>query len=182
MKKPLLLTLLLWGLAALVLDATGHRDVSGQTYDAIIVAGCRVMPDGTPSDALADRVTLAAQLWHDGVAPTLILTGGVGAYPPAEAVAAAELAAALGVPRAAMIREDASTSTEENARLAAAHTAAASVLVISDSYHVFRARRVFARHFDAAEGTGSTTHPWPRVKGALREVAAVGWYAARGRL
>ncbi len=182
MKKLPLVAVALWMLAALLLDVTGRRDVSGQTFDAIIVAGCRVMPDGAPSDALSDRVRLAAALWHDGAAPTLILTGGVGTYPPAEAVAAADLAAALGVPRSAMVIEDASTSTEENARLAAEHTEAGSVLVVSDAYHVFRVRRVFARHFDEVEGTGSTTHPWPRLKGSLREVAAVGWYWVRGRL
>ncbi|MFT5684253.1 MAG: uncharacterized SAM-binding protein YcdF (DUF218 family) [Myxococcota bacterium] len=182
MKKIPLIAVALWLLAALLLDLTGRRDVSGQTFDAIIVAGCRVMPDGTPSDPLKDRVALAAELWHAGAAPTLILTGGVGAFPPAEAVAAADLAAQLGVPRAVMIIESASTSTEENARLAALHTSAASVLVISDAYHVFRIRRVFARHFDAAEATGSTTHPWQRLRGSLREVAAVGWYAIRGRL
>lgn len=182
LKKLPLLAIGLWLLAALLLDLTGRRDVSGQTFDAIVVAGCRVMPDGTPSDALTDRVKLAVALWEAGSAPTLILTGGLGEHAPAEAVAAADLAAALGVPRSAMIIEDASTSTEENARLAAQHTDAERVLVVSDAYHVFRVRRVFDRHFEEVAATGSTTHPWPRARGALREVAAVGWYAIRGRL
>jgi uncharacterized SAM-binding protein YcdF (DUF218 family) len=182
MKKLSIIAVACWLLAALLLDLTGHRDVSGQTFDAIVVAGCRVMPDGTPSDALRDRVRLAAALWHDGAAPVLVLTGGVGAFSPSEAAAAAALAAELGVPESAMILESASTSTEENARLAALHTPARSVLVVSDAYHVFRVRRVFARHFEVVEATGSTTHPWPRLRGALREVAAVGWYAVRGRL
>lgn len=182
MKKLLLSAASLWLLAALLLDLTGHRDVSSARFDAIIVAGCRVQPDGQPSDALHDRVVLAADLWMSGAAPTLILTGGLGEHGPAEAVVAAELAAELGVPRAAMIIEDRSTSTEENARMAAAHSDADTVLVVSDAYHVFRVQRVFSRYFAAVEGTGSTTHPWPRARGALREVAAVGWYAARGRL
>ena len=182
MKKLSLIAAGLWLLAALVLDLTGRRDVSGQTYDAIVVAGCRVMPDGTPSDPLQDRVALAVSLWHSGAAPALILTGGVGTYPPSEAAAAADLAEALGVPRSAMIIEGVSTSTEENARLAALHADAQSVLVISDSYHVFRVERVFSRYFEAVDATGSTTHPWPRFRGAMREVAAVGWYAIRGRL
>ena len=182
LKKISLLAVGLWLLAALLLDVTGRREVSGQTFDAIIVAGCRVMPNGQPSDALAERVKLAVRLWERGAAPTLILTGGLGTHAPAEAVAAADLAAALGVPRSAMILEAASTSTEENARLAAQHTTASSVLVVSDAYHVFRVQRVFGRHFDTVAATGSTAHPAPRIQGALREVAAVGWYALRGRL
>ena len=182
MKKLLLIGASLWLLAAALLELTGRRDVSGQTFDAIIVAGCRVMPNGQPSDPLRDRVELAVSIWHDGAAPVLILTGGVGAFPPSEAAAAADLAASLGVPRSAMILEDASTSTEGNARLAALNSDAESVLVISDAYHVFRVKRVFSHHFDAVSATGSTTHPWQRFRGSMREVAAVGWYAVRGRL
>ena len=181
-KKLPLSVFALWLLAAGLLDLIGHRDVSGQRFDAIVVARCRVMPDGEPSDPLRDRVTLAVSLWESGAAPSLILTGGVGRYPPAEAEVAAALAAELGVPRTAMIVESDSTSTEENARLAAGHSAARSVLVVSDAYHVFRVRRVFARHFEHVAATGSSTHPWPRLRGALREVAAVGWYGISGRL
>jgi uncharacterized SAM-binding protein YcdF (DUF218 family) len=56
------------------------------------------------------------------------------------------------------------------------------VLVVTDGYHTLRARRVFARHFAAADATGVTPAPWPRVRGATREVLALAWYGARGRL
>jgi uncharacterized SAM-binding protein YcdF (DUF218 family) len=174
---------LLWGAAALALDGYGRREPrAGERFDLIVVAGCRVMPDGRPSRALRRRVERAVGLWRQGRAPALLFTGGVGDAPVSEARASAALAASLGVPAAAMILEERSTTTEENARLAAALAPGARVLVVSDTFHVLRCERVFARHFAAARGVGSRNDAGPRARGALREVAALSWYALRGRL
>ncbi len=168
--------------AAIALDRYGAREVQGR-FDAIVVAGCRVMPDGRPSPALARRVEHAAALWHDGVAPLLVLTGGVGDNPPSEAEVAASHARALGVPEAALVRETGSTSTDENARLAAQLIGnEARIVVVSDRYHVFRCERVFGQYFEQVMGTGSKGQPWPRLRGSLREVAVVAIYGALGRL
>jgi uncharacterized SAM-binding protein YcdF (DUF218 family) len=53
---------------------------------------------------------------------------------------------------------------------------------VTDAYHVFRARRVFDRHFEEVEGVGSTYGYWVRVRGAYREVLAVAKYGAFGAL
>ena len=173
----------LWTLGAWTLDSHGRRPLPAQTtWDAIIVAGCRVHPNGEPSIALARRTRLAVALWRQGKAPRIVMTGGVGNHPPSEAEAAAKLARQLGVPADVLVLEDRSTTTEENARNAAQHTDAKRVLVITDSFHVYRARRVFARYFDHADGLGSVGKPWARSKGAMREVLAVAWYAAANRL
>lgn len=176
------LGLALWGAAALALDARGGADPPEGRWDAIIVAGCRVRPDGTASLALQRRTAEAVGLWRRGLAPVIILTGGLGDHPPTEAEAAATHARALGVPEAALVLEGRSTSTEENAAFAAALSDARRVLVVTDRYHAFRSQRVFARHFEHAAAVGSTPALDVRVKGALREVAAVAWYGLNGRL
>lgn len=174
---------LLYATGAVALDRYGRRPVEGR-YDAIVVAGCRVLPDGRPSMALARRTRRAVELWRDGVAPRLVFTGGVGADAPAsEAAVAAALARRLGVPGEAILLEERSTSTDENARYAAALLPpGARVVVVSDAYHVFRCERVFRRYFGDARGVGSIGHPWARMRGALREVAAVAAYGVLGRL
>lgn len=177
-----LFALLGWVVGAAALDAWGRTRAPDGRYDAIVVAGCRIDPDGTPSPALEWRVRLAVDLWRRGVAPRLVFTGGVGTYPPSEAVGAAALAEALGVPRRVMVLEDRSTSTEENAALAAQEVRADRVLVVTDAYHVFRARRVFDRHFAEVDAVGSTYGQWSRLRGALREVLAVAAYGVRGDL
>ena len=177
------LLLLGWALAALSLDVYGQRaaPVSG-TWDAIVVAGCKVMPDGRPSPALERRVRRAVELWRAGRAPLLVFTGGVGVNPPAEAVVSAALARSLGVPESAIVREERSTTTAENARFAAEAVRARRILVVSDTYHVFRCERLFRRHFAEVRGVGSTPELYPRVRFALREVAAVAYEGLRGRL
>ncbi len=178
-----LIALALWVLAALALDRYGLRPLPQQArFDAIVVLGCRVYADGKPSPALARRVRRAVELYEQGKAPLLVLTGGVGGHPPSEARAAADLAAELGVPRSAMRLEEASTSTEENARFAAELVDVRRVLIVSDAYHVFRGERVFGRYFEEVRGVGSVGLNYPRVVGSLREVLAVGGYALTGRL
>lgn len=172
-----------WLGLAVALDAYGHRSPSDGPYDAIVVAGCRVDPDGRPSLALQRRTRHAAALWDSGVAPRIVFTGGVGDFPPSEARAAATYAEGLGVPSTVMFLEDRSTSTEENARFAAELLGAdARIVVVTDTYHVFRAERVFGRVFAEANGSGSVAAPWVRTRGALREVLAVGKYGLGGRL
>jgi uncharacterized SAM-binding protein YcdF (DUF218 family) len=176
-----------WCLGALWLDRTGGPPEAGARFDAIVVAGCRVGPDGQPSPALARRVRQAVGLAKSGVAPRVIFTGGTGGFPPAEAVAAARFAVSLGLSESAIILEDRSTSTEENARFARLAAAEAGipaerVLVVTDRYHTFRAQRVFQRYFPEVTATGTTPRLDVRVHGAFREVLAIAGYAVMGRL
>ena len=172
-----------WLGLALALDRYGHRADPPAGWDAIVVAGCRVLPDGQPSLALKRRTRLAVALWQAGVAPRIVFTGGVGTWPPSEARAAADYAAGLGVPPEARTLEERSTSTEENARFAAeALPPGSRVVIVTDGYHVFRAERVFERYFTEVRGSGSVPAFHVRVQGALREVAAVAVYALSGRL
>lgn len=152
-------------------------------WDAIVVLGCRVFPDGQPSRALAARVEAAVELYRQGRAARVVLTGGVGEAGIAEAEVAATLAESLGVPRDDLIVEARSTSTEQNARFAAQMIEGRRILIVTDAYHVFRSELVFERYFDEVHGVG-TLNPrwWPRVKGALREVAAVAGYGLLRRL
>jgi len=68
----------------------------------------------------------AAELFLEGRAPVLLFSGGVGALTEgqygglSEAAAFADIAAARGVPRAAMLVEGASTNTGENIRFSRA--------------------------------------------------------------
>lgn len=177
----------LWVLGAFLLDRAGSAAPPAGRWDAIVVAGCRVDPGGVPSLALQRRARLGVELWREGLAPRVVFTGGVGEHPPSEARAAADFAAGLGLPAEAALLEEGSTSTEENARLAAAllrerGLPAERVLVVTDGYHALRAARVFGRFFQEVRAVGSTPSPSVRARGALREVLALGWYLARGRL
>ncbi len=171
-----LVILVIWTSLAWTLDALGRRPHSREPFDAIIVPGCAVKRDGTPSRALARRTRLATHLLREDLASTLVLTGGVGTFPPAESEAARTLAISDGVAPETIRIETRSTNTEENARFAAELFEAPSalrVLVVSDGYHCFRCRYLFARYFGVVETAGTTPGPRLRVRGAMREVLSI---------
>jgi uncharacterized SAM-binding protein YcdF (DUF218 family) len=109
------------------------------------VLGCRLFPDGRPSQRLRRRVTLGVGLYRDGAAPLLVLSGG-GDGPVAEAAVMYELAREGGVPQTALLLEAESRNTFENAANTARllHAAGKSrVILVSDRLHLPRAARLF---------------------------------------
>ena len=165
-----------WAAIAFVLDRIGHRPCPKGPFDALVVPGCAVRPDGTASVALRRRTEHAVSLWHQQIAPIIVLTGGVGRHPPSEAFAAAQIAQSAGVASSALVLEELSKTTAENAIFAAQavpNSDAMSILVVTDSYHVWRCKRLFSRHFKRVESVGSTPSRRLRFRGAFREVASI---------
>ncbi len=144
--------------------------------DAIVVLGAAVRPDGRPGQALLRRIRHAVALYAAGAAPRLILCGadchGAGV---SEAAAMREVALAGGVPADAILLDERSTSTFENA----AETAAllrthglGSVILVSEPFHLPRARLLFRLQGVAVAGV-SPAPPGPlpyRLRMALREL------------
>ena len=91
--------------------------------DVILVFGGVMLPpdSGHPYadlGAAADRVWHSARLYHAGKAPSVILSGGRKDWQaglPSQASVMAQLLAEFGVPRSAMVLEDRSRNTYENA-------------------------------------------------------------------
>jgi uncharacterized SAM-binding protein YcdF (DUF218 family) len=158
----------------------GRRERAGPA-EAVVVLGARVLPGGEPSRALRARVEKAVELYRRGVAPRLVLSGGVGLHPPAEARVMRELAVRLGVPAEACVLEEQSRSTEENARYSAELLRALGVrqvVVVSDCFHLLRARQCFRRQgYEVAtspapvEGRGM--QPFDLYYWTVREAAAL---------
>ena len=178
-RATLLSTLVLgvWVLSACAVDLYGRTRQPHGKWDAIVVAGATVWRGGRPSKALTRRTLAGVELWRRGYAPRLVLTGGVGAHGPAEAVVAARIAREQGVPETALVIEARSRSTEENARFARDLLGPGRVLVVTDAYHVLRSELIYRRHFDDAGLVGLPIGKTPALaSGALREVPALLWH------
>ena len=171
-------------LLATSIDAYGNRTPKQTNYDAIIVAGCKVKADGTPSLALMARTRHAADLARQGYAKTIVFTGGAANGLASEAAVAAQYLRKIEpLLELTVLLEERSTSTEENAAFSKAlYPELSSILVVSDSYHIFRAEKVFDRHFHAADGSGRIPRWNVRIKGALRELIAIPVYFGKGNL
>lgn len=71
--------------------------------DIIVVPGNTVQPDGTVSARLQSRLDVALQLFHEGLAPTIFVSGGTGREGRDEAAAMAAYLVAQGVAPNAII-------------------------------------------------------------------------------
>ncbi len=104
-----------------------------------IVLGARVFADGTPSQALVDRVRVGAALYQRGTASSLLFTGGSPDQRRTEAEVMLQLARDAGVPRECCRLESASRSTYDNARFCAAEFPEREVLLVTCDFHLYRA-------------------------------------------
>jgi DUF218 domain len=122
-----------------------HPEAPPVAYDVIVVLGAAVWPGGQPSPALQRRILHAVDLWQRGYAAYLLVTGGVGKYPPAEAAVMQRLAVAHGIPPRHILCEDQATSTFTSAVWCCdmlRQRGWSRVLVVTDRYHLPSALRV----------------------------------------
>ncbi len=142
-------------------------------FQCAIVLGAKVMEDGTASPALARRVTHAVALAQAGKVANLLMSGGPVNHPTPEAHVMRDMALAAGLAPHRVHVEDRSRNTIDNARLSAAILAARkweSVLLVTDSFHLPRARLIFSAH-------GLRVHP----SGARPDRISVEWVLAHLR-
>jgi vancomycin permeability regulator SanA len=116
--------------------------------EVTVVLGARVYADGRPSDALADRVRTACQLYRDGLTRKLIVSGGPGNGPVGEAEAMKRMAVQLGVGPQDILVDNAGVNTQATVKnteelLAGLH--ASRVLVVSHFYHLPRVKLAYQR-------------------------------------
>jgi len=122
--------------------STGRSD-QARPVDAIVVMGA-AQYDGRPSPQLAARLDHAAALWSEGVAPTVIVTGG---NQPGDRFTEAEASGTyleeLGVPSEVLRYENAGSNTYDSLVGVAEIMRAAGLedaLLVTDPYHALRSR------------------------------------------
>jgi len=119
-----------------------------RTADVIVVFGARAYADGRPSDALVDRVRTASQLYHAGLAPKILMSGGPGDGPIHETESMRRLAISLGVSNDDILLDPqglntAATVTNSIAIFEAIH--ARKALAVSHFYHLPRIKMTYQR-------------------------------------
>jgi uncharacterized SAM-binding protein YcdF (DUF218 family) len=204
-----------WGSDLLLLPLESRYTEVGASAapqaEAIVLLGGGVFPAAgwhkhAELNGAGDRVREAVALYRAGKAPIIFISGGNiefldgGAEP--EAISTARMLESLGVPAAAVIAEDASRNTHENAELTwrmlnarAAHR----ILLVTSASHMPRAAALF-RHagFDVVPAPCNYVTGWGKPsllfrlvpepqhlvdsKSALREYAGLLVYWMRGWL
>jgi len=147
-----------------------------ENYDAIVVLGAQVKPDGSLSLQLQWRLDAAFEAWQKN--NCLIVTcGAQGSNEPApEALVMRDYLVSLGVPGEMILTDDASYNTKQNIDHASALLAprgAKRVLIVTSDYHLPRAMALAGDMGLEATGLGAETLPQYWVKNYGRE--ALSW-------
>ena len=169
-----------WLARPLLLD----EDIRPRPFIVVLCGGCRF--SGQLSEATSARVEHGVRLFRQGLSPRLVLSGGRWApHRPACAPRMQAFALALGIPPSAMIVEDRSSRTSENAREVARllrAERARAVLLVTSPLHMRRAKLCFEK-----QGVEVSPAPTPRLahetlyaKEVLHEYIGLAYYRALG--
>lgn len=114
--------------------AAGLEDV-----DCILILGCGVRADGSPSLMLRDRLDMGLRLYESGVAPKLLMSGDHSRTDYDEVNAMKNYAMAAGVPSEDVFMDHAGFSTYESMYRARDIFCAEKIVIVSQGYHLSRA-------------------------------------------
>lgn len=108
-------------------------------YDCILILGCGVRADGTPSNMLSDRLRRGIELYKAGIAPKIIMSGDHGQPNYDEVNVMRQIALENGVPAEDIFMDHAGFSTYDSLYRAKAIFEAERIIVVTQKYHLYRA-------------------------------------------
>ncbi|MBE6678205.1 MAG: SanA protein [Ruminococcaceae bacterium] len=106
--------------------------------DCIIILGCKVNGD-TPSDMLEDRLLCGINLYKSGAAPKIIMSGDHGTVSYDEVNTMKQYAIDAGVPSSDVFMDHAGFSTYESVYRARDVFKAKKIIIVTQTYHLYRA-------------------------------------------
>ena len=107
--------------------------------DCILVLGCGVHDDGSPSDMLHDRLRRSVELYEAGAAPKLLMSGDHGRDGYDEVDAMKSFAVEAGIPTEDVFMDHAGFSTYESMVRAKEIFQAEKIIIVTQEYHLYRA-------------------------------------------
>ena len=162
-----------------VFSVRGHvhepDGIQNRDYDCILILGCGIKDDETPSDMLRDRLETGIDLYNRGVSDRILVSGDNGQKGYNEIHVMLHYLLDRGVPAEAVFCDHAGFNTYDSMHRAGSIFGAERMIIVTQRYHLFRALYI-ARHLGIeADGCCADIR---RYRGAayreLREVAARG--------
>ncbi len=123
--------------------------------DCILVLGCFVRDDGTPSHMLEDRIKRGVELYTLGACDKIIMSGDHGQTEYDEVGTMKSEAVKAGVPSENVFEDHAGFSTYESLYRAKAVFEADKVIIVTQEYHLYRALHIAKKLGIEAYGVGA---------------------------
>ena len=148
-------------------------EISGE-YNYILILGTGLNEDGTPIDRLADRVEVGVEAYKKGLADKIIMSGDRSGETYDEPTAMKNYAIKLGVPEQDIICDFIGYSTHESMYNFKTQYPDASVIVVTQEYHLYRSLYLCKeQRIDNAIGISATLGKYPKhVWRETREILA----------
>ena len=118
---------------------TSEQAAQLEDVDCILVLGCGVHDDGSPSDMLHDRLRRGVELYELGTAPKLLMSGDHGRVGYDEVDAMKSFAVDAGIASEDVFMDHAGFSTYESMYRAKDIFQAKKIVIVSQEYHLYRA-------------------------------------------
>lgn len=142
--------------------------------DTVLIMGAYVFPDGTLSAMLKDRVMVGYDLYENGKAPKIIVSGDHGRKDYDEVNTMKDFIKNKGVPGRDIFMDHAGFSTYESLYRARDIFRVKKVIIVTQRYHLLRALFIARELGLEAYGVASDKHDYGPVMATyeLREMAA----------
>ncbi len=170
----IIVCIFVFGINFFVLKSTKKQIMTefNGSYDCILVLGAGVR-NGKPSPMLQDRLDYAVELYKNGAAPKLLMSGDHGRDDYDEVNIMKNYAIEKGVPSEDIFMDHAGFSTYESIYRARDVFEAEKIIIVTQKYHLFRA--LYISNKLGVEATGYASDPQQyagRLYRELREVLA----------
>ena len=167
------------GINAHIKSVGGHNIITPEEaaelkdVDCIVVLGCQVKDDGKPSDMLADRLRRGIELYNQGVAPKIIMSGDHGQKEYDEVNTMKRVAVDAGIPSSDVFMDHAGFSTYETLYRAKEIFEADKIIVVTQEYHLYRTLYIAEKLGIEAYGVNADYHTyWGQSNRDAREILA----------
>lgn len=174
--KYLFIGVLAWMLIhCLVISCDGLREPAGNA-DYAVVLGNKVNPDGSLSERLQKRLECGLQLYLDHRVKGVIVSGGLGKEGYPEGTKMKEFLLAQGLPDSVIVvdnKGDNTLKTVQNTLALKDSLHFASLIVVSQYYHISRTKMLFRKKgFAAVSGASPAYAEWRDLYSLFREFFA----------
>jgi len=167
----------LFGINAYVKGSAADRILTTEAaaaipdIDCILVLGCRVHNNETPSDMLGDRLRRGVELYDAGASGKLLMSGDHGRKEYNEVVVMKQYAIDAGIDSADVFMDHAGFSTYESIYRARDVFQADKILIVSQDYHLYRALHIADALGVEAYGVAADYHTY--VGQSMREAREI---------
>lgn len=128
--------------------------------DCILVLGAGVRADGRPSDMLSDRLTIGTELYQNGAAPKLLMSGDHTRSDYDEVSVMKKFATDSGVPSEDVFRDHAGICTYDSVYRAKKIFGVRKIVIVTQEYHLYRALYIAEQLGIEAYGVSASMRPY----------------------